>query len=70
MLELAVFGKLLGLRVGTGQAKCFFFLIGESLICSFVNSVDFFASRHSRRMKGKDVCIQCALVLPAIHLVL
>lgn len=36
MLELAVFGKLLGLRVGTGQAKCFFFFNrGKShlLIC-------------------------------------
>lgn len=67
MLELAVFGKLLGLRVGTGQAECFFFVIGDSLICSFVTSADFFAYR---RMKGKDVHIQCALVLPVISLLL
>lgn len=54
MLELAVFGKLLGLRIGTGQSAFFFFLTGESLICSLVNSADFFASR---RMKEKDVRI-------------
>lgn len=30
MLELAVFGKLLGLRVGTGQSAFFFFNRGKS----------------------------------------